>query len=205
MDEFARTLSETAPTWRRAVAPTVEWLAHILWESSPKMVGHRPPAKRLTQSTKRAAQGAELKVPATSPISRVKLCHTCGAPIKHGGIYCRLCNAEASSAQYVEAAAFGRKAALSAESQARRKETRLRNARAQQGWIAANHPTWLDQETYVNRILPHLSELTTSAIASAIQVSLGYADSIRKGKVHPHARHWQTLADLVGVSRGDDE
>lgn len=22
----------------------------------------------------------------------------------------------------------------------------------------------------------------------------------RKGKVHPHARHWQTLADLVGIS-----
>ena len=101
-----------------------------------------------------------------------------------------------------KAAALGRKAALSADSQARRTETQRRNARAQHGWIAAKHPSWLDQETYVNRILPRLSGLTVSAIASAIQVSLGYADSIRKGKVHPHARHWQTLANLVGVSSG---
>ena len=103
--------------------------------------------------------------------------------------------------QYVEAAAQGRQAALSAKSQARRTETQRRNARAQHGWIAAEHPTWLDQETYVNRILPRLSELTASAIASAMQVSLGYADSIRKGKVHPHARHWQMLANLVSISK----
>lgn len=204
MDEFAKTLSETAPTWRRAVAPTVEWLAHIFWKSSPKMVGHRPPAKRLTQSTKRAAQGAEPKLPVPGPISHIKLCHSCGAQIKHGGIYCRLCNAEASRTHYVEAAALGRKASLSTDSQAKRKETSLRNARAQHGWIAANHPSWLDQETYVTRILPRLSGLTSSAIVTAIQVSLGYADSIRKGKVHPHARHWQRLANLVGVSQHID-
>ena len=34
----------------------------------------------------------------------------------------------------------------------------------------------------------------------AEQLRRSYADSIRKGKVHPHARHWQRLADLVGVS-----
>ena len=118
----------------------------------------------------------------------------------HKGIYCRLCNAEASKKLYVEAAALGRKAALTVDSQARRTETQRRNARAQHGWIAAEHPSWLDQETYVNRILPRLSGLTVSAIASAIQVSLGYADSIRKGKVHPHARHWQKLADVVAIS-----
>jgi hypothetical protein len=44
-----------------------------------------------------------------------------------------------------------------------------------------------------------LAELTYSDIASAIQVSLGYADAIRKGKVHPHARHWVKLAKMVGV------
>ena len=49
-------------------------------------------------------------------------------------------------------------------------------------------------------ILPRLASLTASAIASAIQVSVGYADSIRKGKVHPHARHWKALANLFGIS-----
>jgi hypothetical protein len=95
--------------------------------------------------------------------------------------------------------AAAREASHSPDSQARRTESQRRNALAQHGWIAAEHPKWLDQETYVNRILPRLSELTAPAIASAIQVSIGYADSIRKGKVHPHARHWQTLAELIGV------
>jgi CRISPR-associated endonuclease Cas1 len=199
MADFAATLSETAPTWRRAVAPTVEWLARTLWENSPKMSGHRPPASRLTQSTKRGAHGGEPALPSLKPVSHQNLCRTCGAPITHKGIYCRLCNAEASKTQYVEAAGLGREAALSADSQARRTETQRRNARAQHGWIAAEHPAWLDQETYVKRIMPRLSGLTVSAIASAIQVSLGYADSVRKGKVHPHARHWQTLANLVGL------
>ncbi len=118
----------------------------------------------------------------------------------HKGVYCRLCNAAASKELYVKAADLGRKAALSSDSQARRIETQRSNARAQHGWIAAEHPAWLDQETYVNRILPSLSGLTGSSIASAIEVSLGYADSIRKGKVHPHARHWWKLAELVGVA-----
>lgn len=135
------------------------------------------------------------------PISHQNLCRTCGARIVHGGIYCRLCNAEASKQQYVNAAALGRRAALSTDSQAKRIQTQRRNARAQHGWIAANHPSWLDQETYVKQIQPRLSGLAASAIASTINVSLGYADSIRKGKVHPHARHWETLAALVGVAR----
>jgi hypothetical protein len=201
MGEFASNLSETAQTWQRAVAPIVEWLARTLWEQSPQMVGHRPPASRLTQSTKRSAQGGTPDLPSSRPIAHQNLCQNCGAPIMHKGIYCRLCNAEASKELYVEAATLGRKAALTADSQARRTETQRRNARAQHGWIAADHPSWLDQETYVNRILPLLAGLTVSAIASAIQVSMGYADSIRKGKVHPHARHWPTLANLVSISQ----
>jgi len=200
MGEFTVTLSETAPRWRQAVAPWVEWLARTLWEATPKMTGHRAPANRLTQSSKRGAQGGIPALPSVHVALRQNLCRTCGAPIVHRGIYCRLCNAEASKTQYVEAAALGRKAALTADSQARRTDTQRRNAQAQHGWIASEHPSWLDQELYVRRILPRLTGLTVSSIASAISVSLGYADSIRKGKIHPHARHWLTLAGLVGVT-----
>lgn len=200
MSDFAASLSETAPMWNRIVGPTVEWLARALWEQSPRMSGHRAPANRLTQSRKRSAHGGEPTSLSLRPMSSQNLCRTCGGQIMHKGVYCRLCNAEASKRNYVKAAKLGRKAALAADSQARRTETQRRNARAQHGWIAAEHPSWLDQETYVNRILPRLSDLTVSSIASAIHVSQGYADSVRKGKVHPHARHWQTLAELVGVT-----
>jgi CRISPR-associated endonuclease Cas1 len=203
MGDFAAKLSETAPTWRQTVAPIVEWLARTLWDNSPKMIGHRPPANRLTKRTKRTAHGGVPALPSVRSMTLQNLCRTCGAPIMHEGIYCRLCNAEASKSSYRKAAALGRNAALSADSQARRKETQRRNARAQHGWIAADHPSWLDQEAYVRRILPRLSGLTVSTIASAIKVSLGYADSIRKGKVHPHARHWVKLAKLVRVGKGN--
>lgn len=139
-------------------------------------------------------------LPSERPVPRQNLCRTCGAPIMHAGIYCRLCNADASKKHFVKASELGRKAAQTTDAQARRKKTQRRNARAQHGWIAAEHPAWLDQETYVDRILPRLAGLTASAIASAMRVSLGYADSIRKGKVHPHARHWLALAELVEVS-----
>jgi hypothetical protein len=201
MGHFASNLSETAQTYRRLVAPVVEWLARILWEQSPKMAGHRPPSSRLTQSNKRSVHGGLPRLPAPRLVARQNLCRKCGIQIKHGGIYCRICNAEVSKSHLVGMSAAARKASHSAESQTRRKETQRRNALAQHGWIAAEHPKWLDQETYVDRISPRLSGLTASAIASAIQVSVGYADSIRKGKVHPHARHWQALANLVGVYR----
>jgi CRISPR-associated endonuclease Cas1 len=202
MGPFALKLSETAPMWGRAVAPVAEWLARILWEESPRMTGHPPPANRLTQNRKRVAHGGEVASVSERLVSHQNLCQTCGAPIMHKGKYCRLCNAEASKKLYLKAAELGRKAALSTESQVRRTETQRRNARAQHGWIAEEHPGWLNQDTYVTRILPRLSGLPVSAIASAIQVSLGYADSIRKGKTHPHARHWQTLADLVCILPG---
>jgi CRISPR-associated endonuclease Cas1 len=201
MSEFAVTLSETAPTWRRAVAPSVEWLARALWEQAPKMAGHRPPANRLTQSQKRKAQGGVPSLPPQRVPSPQNLCRTCGAPIMHKGIYCRLCNAEASKELFAKACDLGRKASLSGKAQAKRTATQRRNARAQHGWIAANQPGWLTQEAYVSRIQPRLAELTASAIAEAIQVSVGYADSVRKGKVHPHARHWAKLAELVGVGQ----
>jgi hypothetical protein len=199
MGQFAATLSETAPRWRQAVAPLAEWLARVFWEQAPKMAGHRAPANRLTQGRKRRAQGGPAILPIPKQSRPQNLCHGCGVIILHAGSFCRLCSTEESKTQYVEAAKLGRKAALKPASQALRIATQRRNARAQHGWIAANQPAWLDQRAYVERIQPRLSTLTASAIADAIHVSLGYADSIRKGKVHPHARHWQTLADFVGV------
>ena len=166
------------------------------------MAGYRAPANRLTQSRKRMAQGGAPAALSQPRMTLQNLCRTCGAPIMHNGIYCRLCNAQASKETLVKAAELGRRQARTASSQARRIATQRRNARAQHGWIASRQPSWLDQDTYVNRVQPRLAELTASAIASAIRVSLGYADSIRKGKVHPHARHWVKLAELVEYSPG---
>lgn len=199
MASLAAKLSSTAPTWRQAVAPLAEWLARTLWEESPKMSGHRAPSSRLTQRAKRLAHGSKLSQQLKPSVKPPKLCITCGAPILHTGIYCRICNAKASKVSGKVAADLGRKAALSATSQAKRTASSKRHMEGRKGWIAANQPAWLDHSFYVEKIQPLLAGLTSSSIASAIGVSLGYADDIRKGKVHPHARHWLTLAVLVGI------
>ena len=49
------------------------------------------------------------------------------------------------------------------------------------------------------QVQPRLAAISTSAIASRIGVSRWYAGRIRRG-YRPHPRHWQALAQLVGVS-----
>jgi len=205
MGEFAVTLSERAPRWRQAIAPWSNGSRGRFGKDSPKMAGYRAPANRLTQSRKRIAQRGAPTAPSQALTVLQNLCRTCGAPIMHKGIYCRICNAEASKEIFAKACDIGRKASLSGKAQAKRTATQRRNARAQHGWIAANQPAWLTQEAYVTRILPRLAELTASAIAEAIQVSVGYADSIRKGKVHPHARVWEKLAELAASRRINEQ
>jgi CRISPR associated protein Cas1 len=56
MGSFAKRLSETAPTWARAVAPIAEHVAKALWSAR---TGIRPPTL-LTQAHRRAARGAPL-------------------------------------------------------------------------------------------------------------------------------------------------
>lgn len=66
----------------------------------------------------------------------------------------------------------------------------------------ADLPAWLDKEFYVRRIQPQLREVTLSALASKLGISIPYAVDIRSARRIPHPRHWQTLAQLVGVSLG---
>jgi hypothetical protein len=92
-------------------------------------------------------------------------------------------------------------AAQSSEAQARRADTQRRNALAQWGWPPSDQPTWLNAETYSEKIQPLLARITNSAIASRLGVSMPYAADIRAGRRRPHPRHWQTLAELVAARR----
>ena len=67
-------------------------------------------------------------------------------------------------------------------------------------WSPKSLPSWLTEECYVQRIQPLLRSKKVREIAEAIQVSQPYAAFIRSGRRKPHSRHWQKLAELVGVS-----
>jgi hypothetical protein len=67
-------------------------------------------------------------------------------------------------------------------------------------WDASTQPAWLTAEVYRDKVQPLLAAMSGSAIASRIGVSRWYAGRIREG-YRPHPRHWQVLAELVGVSQ----
>src|SRR5258708_5537264 len=86
MAPFAGELSETAPTWGRAVAPIAEWVAHAFWSTIRKP--DVPFATRLTQANKRQAKGVPCFPPAPPALRRQTLCRGCGKNLAVGRTHC---------------------------------------------------------------------------------------------------------------------
>jgi len=199
MASLAVRLAETAPTWGRAVAPFAEWIARELWSTTSKRAGPRLPATRLTQNHKREAKGVSAYDPANAPPKPMRICRGCAASVKRDRDYCAACGLVISTDKILEVGEAGRVAAQNPEAQASRAETQRRNAIAQQAWKSSKQDA-LNMETYVREIQPRLRQLTISAIATALSVSWSYAADIRRGRRRPHPRHWEALAELIGIS-----
>jgi CRISPR-associated endonuclease Cas1 len=200
MASFAVRLSETAPTWGRAVAPIAEWVCRTLWSKRSRPSRQFLPATRLTESHRREAKGSSSSLPVKHAPRLPSVCRACGALVKPGQRYCASCAATVSKDELVKAAQRGRVASHSREAQARRAETQRQHHAAKRAWRPSQQPEWLTEETYAQKIQPRLAEITVPAISSALGISEPYATDIRAGKRLPHPRHWRTLAQLVGVS-----
>ncbi len=198
MSSFAVRLTETAPTWGRAVAPIAEWVARTLWSTTRKATRLQVPATRLTQIHKREAKSVSANVPAYPPPKPMHVCRGCGASVKRDRDYCAACGLVVSTDKMLEVSQVGRVAAQSPQAQANRAETQRRNAIAQHAW---KNSSGLTEQTYDQEIQPGLSKLSISAIATALGVSWSYAADIRRGKRRPHARHWEKLARVAGLPR----
>jgi hypothetical protein len=99
----------------------------------------------------------------------------------------------------LNAARIGRQTANCPEAQLKRAHTQRKNALAQHGWKSSDQPAWLTEKFYLEKVQPLLTRISASAIARQISVSRWYAGRIRGG-YRPHPRHWEALAELVGVS-----
>ena len=199
MGPFAVRLSETAPTWRRAVAPVAEWVARAFWSTIRRP--DTPIATRLTQNNKRAAKGAPTQSAVTIAPSHQDICAECGKGVKRGSIHCPDCSLKNSTASLIEGARLGRVIGHGPQAQERRKETKRRNDLARQNWSPADQPKWLTEDFYRTEIQPRLKGATLSQIAGTISVSIPYASDIRKGRRSPHPRHWGALAELVQLRK----
>lgn len=196
MSKFASHLSETASTWRRAVAPVAEWVAREFWKTIRRP--DTPFTTRLTHDNKRAVKcAAPLGIPSAPKPEH--LCEGCGKVIPRTSTHCSGCALEGLRARMVDVARKGRIASRSPLSRARLSETQRKQTTACHRWSPADHPKWLTEEIYATRIQPQLANYSLSQIASAMGVSIPYASDIRRGGRRPHARHWSRLAQLVGI------
>ena len=197
MGTFAARLSETIPTWARAVAPIAEFVAKSLWRAKGGSREECQPT-RLTQRHRREAKGTS-DLPVVEPPHPESFCRECGASIRHGRTYCPACARPLDAARLVKVGERGRIASHNAEAQQSRSDTQRKHAAAKAAWRASDLPAWLTKEVFVREIQPRLRQITVSAIASTLKVSVMYAMDIRRSRCVPHRRHWRQLAELVGL------
>src|SRR5579863_5171336 len=131
-------LSETAPTWGRALAPRAEWVAHTLASGISKPNRNIGPPTRLTQSHRRDVRDSAPILPAKAAPRPDTLCAGCGVRIDRGGKHCALCTKPISKDNLTQAARAGRVAAQGAEAQARRSGSQRRHEAAKRGWLASS-------------------------------------------------------------------
>ena len=182
------------------VAPWAEYLARTLWAGAKSgHTGNSVLPTRLTQQRRTETKGkvwiATVEQPKTD-----HFCRGCGKTITNESTHCAGCAVEAATKRLISAARLGRIAARSSAARAKHGATRRRHAKACSEWDASTKPVWLTSKVFSQQIQPLLASLRTSAIRSQIGVSRWYAGRIRQGYL-PHPRHWQGLAELVGVSR----
>jgi hypothetical protein len=200
MASFTAQLSETAPTWARAVAPIAEWVAQALWNSSKKPGNkeERVPT-RLTQRRRSEGRGNNFAAPPSRVPHRKRICEVCGAEGVQNR-YCRSCAVEISRENMSNVALIGHSKPKTSRVKAHISKTLSDHAVANSWWSPSSLPAWLNQEFYVQKIQPQLKTVRVREIAKAMQVSQPYAAFVRSGRRRPHPRHWQALAGLVGVS-----
>jgi isoleucyl-tRNA synthetase len=193
-------LCETSDTWRKLVAPVAEYVAQEIWSSISKRAStpaRQLIASRLTQRNKRKVKGSD--VPGVKPPTPEHVCSGCGKAIKPERNHCANCAIDGATERLVDAARIGRVAARSPEARAKHVASRQRHAQACSEWNASKQPAWLTAEVFSQQIQPLLAGVSTSAIRSRIGVSRWYGGRIREG-YRRHPRHWQALAQLVGVA-----
>jgi CRISPR-associated protein Cas1 len=193
---FAVRLCETAQIWRRSVAPTAEWVAQAIWNSSQKRPNERQVIPtRLTHRRKSEGRGNTFSAPLVSLTRRARICEVCGAEgIKNR--YCRSCAVDVARENMTEAALLGHSKPRSLHTKSRTKQKLSDHAVANTWWSPSKLPSWLTEQFYLQEILPRLKTIRVRQIAEAMHVSQAYAASIRAGR-RPHPRHWQALAELV--------
>ena len=197
---FAAKLSETASTWRKFLAPWAEYIARELWNPTRKISPARQsPPTRLTHQKKREVKGSTYSVSIKHGLRPQRVCVDCGAHVNPGHDRCKACATALTTRGLIEGAKVGRIAAHTSNARRSRIATKRGHDAARRQWEQSGQ-TPIGEEFYRTQIQPKLVGMTVRSIQTTLQVSVVYASHIRRGMRVPHPRHWQALAQLVGVN-----
>ena len=162
MSSLCCRLGETAPVWRKLVAPWAEYVARALWAttSPSKSVGRLP--THLTQQHRREAKGSAESPGVLAPRPQ-KVCRRCVVVLEQNQRnHCALCGVSISRANMLEIAKRGRLASRSVEARAKQSAIQKQHRAAIKGWLPSSLPAWLTQSSYREVILPGLAGVTTN-------------------------------------------
>lgn len=145
MASHTEKLSETAPTWARAIAPVAKWVAQALWSSAGKSGSKEPTIPtRLTQRHRSEGRGNTFHL-RNNPVPRREVCEACGAEGVNNR-YCKSCAVEVSRENMAQVALIG----LSQRKTRRTKNRILKlisdHAVANTWWDPKSLPGWLTEE-----------------------------------------------------------
>ena len=198
MAELAERLSETVPTWGRAVAPIAEFVAQAFssWIGRAAKPKNLVPT-RLTQRRRTEGRGKTLALAKTAP-RLAKVCEVCGAEGVRNR-YCPTCAVEISRENMAQVALIGSAEPRTQRAKAHASRALSEHAVANSWWSRRSLPDWLNEEFYSRKIQPQLPTIKVREIAQALHVSTPYAALIRAGRRRPHPRHWLALARLAGM------
>lgn len=206
MPEIISSLTETSTQWAKHIAPVAEWVARTLWTSAKRKANtsEQTPPTRLTRAKKYQVKGAVPPVP-SAPVSRVeRVCEKCGKAPSRRGRHCLECARSTWRDEMNRINHKGRILANTPEANAKRVEKQAKQWAARWAWRPEMQPAWLTKDFYNTEIQPKIAAVEVPKIARALGVSEAYAADIRAGRHRPHLRHWEPLAQLVGVSGSDN-
>jgi CRISPR-associated protein Cas1 len=195
MASLCAKLGQTAPVWGKLVAPWAEYVARTFWSRTSQSKARRSLPTPLTQQHRREAKGRP-SFPTVEAPKPDRLCRGCGKQIRSDKRFCSDCAVTVVR----EGFDVGRKIAQRPEFLAKRAATQRMHKQAIQNWKPSGLPGCLTRDVYVSQVQPALASVAKSRIRPALGVSEPYASGIQAGKRVPHPRHWEKLAELVGVS-----
>ena len=213
---LAHELATTMPTWRRALAPHAEKVAHLF---ADQVAGKLTLSTPLTNAKATAAQAAVRRRKAQEARARAEAAHAehraakptrrpaTVDPERAAALFatCIDCGGQLARSRHVRCPSCWERQPGQSREARRRRGRSIAMARSELDRWRAEHPHATANAADFAPVREALSTVKLSAIMAACAVSKATASGWRSGRQLPPLRHWQALAELAGVAVVDSE